>query len=193
MARINPVDYETSEGEARQLLDAVKTVLGATPNMTTTMARSAVLEGWLGLSGALRKGTIGGADGERIALGVAEANECSYCLSAHTYLAVNVAGLDSDEVERARRFESSTARSAAVLAFAKAVVETKGDVSDADIEVARAAGLGDGELSDIVGHVAVNVLTNYFNKAFEVDVDFPVVDPELVAVEVPAPRLGRIM
>jgi AhpD family alkylhydroperoxidase len=178
MARINPIDYEASEGRTRELLDAVKSVLGATPNMTTTMARSAVLEGWLGLSGALRKGTIGGADGERIALGVAEANECSYCLSAHAYLAANVAGLDSDEIEHARSFESSNAKSAAILAFAKAVVETSGGVSDSDIETARAAGLGDAELSDTVAHVAVNVLTNYFNKAFEVDVDFPVIEPE---------------
>ena len=33
------------------------------------------------------------------------------------------------------------------------------------------------ELGDIVGHVAVNVLTNLFNRTFAVDVDFPVVEP----------------
>jgi AhpD family alkylhydroperoxidase len=102
MTRIAPVDYATASGRAKQLLDAVKGLLGATPNMTTTMARSAVLEGWLGLNGALRKGSIGAADGERIALAVAEANGCSYCLSAHTYLATNVARLDDEEIRRAR-------------------------------------------------------------------------------------------
>jgi uncharacterized peroxidase-related enzyme len=178
MARINPVDHTTAEVHTKELLDVVKSALGATPNMTTTMARSAVLEGWLGLFGALRKGAIGGADGERIALGVAEANECSYCLSAHTYLAANVARLDADEIERARRFDSSDAKSAAILAFAGAVLDTKGAVSDSDIGAARAAGLSDAELGDIVGHVAINVLTNYFNKTFEVDVDFPVVKPQ---------------
>jgi uncharacterized peroxidase-related enzyme len=178
MSRINPVDYTTAGVHARELLDAVESALGATPNMTTSMARSAVLEGWLGLYGALRKGAIGGADGERIALGVAEANECSYCLSAHAYLAANVARLDADEIERARRFDSSDAKSAAILAFASAVVDTKGAVSDSDVRAARAAGLSDAELGDIVGHVAINVLTNYFNKAFEVDVDFPVVEPK---------------
>jgi uncharacterized peroxidase-related enzyme len=181
MARINPVDYETAGGQAKELLDVVKSALGATPNMTTSMARSAVLEGWLGLFGALRKGAIGGADGERIALGVAEANECSYCLSAHAYLAANVARLDADEIERARRFDSSHAKSAAILAFAAAAVETKGAVNDDDIEAARAAGLSDAQLGDIVGHVAINVLTNYFNKAFEVDVDFPVIEPRRAA------------
>jgi uncharacterized peroxidase-related enzyme len=177
MARIDPVDYETAGGPTKALLDTVKAALGATPNMTTTMAHSAVLEGWLGLNGALRKGSISGADGERIALAVAEANECAYCLSAHSYLATAVAHLDADEVERARRFESSDPRSAAVLAFARSVMETNGGVGDSDIDAAHRAGLTDAQLGDIVGHVAVNVLTNYFNRAFEVDVDFPVVHP----------------
>jgi uncharacterized peroxidase-related enzyme len=178
MPRIDAVDYDTADGRAKELLDAVKAMLGATPNMTTTMARSAVLEGWLGLNSALRKGSINGADGERIALAVAEANECSYCLSAHTYIASNVARLDADEIAHARRFESANAHSAAILAFARAVVETQGQVSDRDLELARGAGLTDAQLGDIIGHVALNVLTNYFNRAFDVDVDFPVVRPD---------------
>ncbi len=177
MARINPVDYETADERTKALLDRVAAALGAMPNMTTTMARSTVLEGWLGLNGALRKGSISGADGERIALAVAEASDCSYCLSAHAYLATAVAGLEPDEVERARGFESSNPTSAAVLTFARAVVETKGHVSDSDIDAARNAGLIDVQLADIVGHVAVNVLTNYFNRAFETEIDFPLVQP----------------
>src|SRR5918994_1712888 len=130
MPRITPVDYATAQGRPKELLDAAKIALGATPNMTTTMARSAVLDGWLSLSRALRKGSISAADGERIALGVAEA-----------------------------------------------VVRTHGGVSENDIRAARDAGLSDAELGDVVGHVAINVLTNYFNRAFDVDVDFPVVEP----------------
>ena len=177
MPRIDPIDYSSVEERPKELLDAVKDSLGATPNMTTTMARSAVLDGWLSLSRALRRGSISAANGERIALGVAEANECAYCLSAHSYLGANVAKLDPDELEKARHFESSDPKAAAILAFAEAVVRTKGGVSDSDIQAAREAGLTDAELGDVVGHVAVNVLTNYFNRAFEVDVDFPLVEP----------------
>lgn len=182
MPEIEPVNYESADGETKQLLDEVQALLGATPNMTTTMARSAVLAGWLGLGRALRGGAIGGADAERIALGVAEANECSYCLSAHTYVARNAAGLDDEEIARARRFESGQARSAAILAFARSILGTRGGVGASELEAAREAGLGDAELSEIVGHVALNVLTNYFNRAFGVEVDFPVVEPESAAV-----------
>ena len=177
MPRVTPVDPATAQGSAKELLAAVKASLGATPNMTTTMARSAVLEGYLGLNGALRKGAIGAADGERIALAVAEANGCSYCLSAHTYLGTNVARLDAAEIERARGFASEEPRSAAILAFAEAVLRTTGGISDADVQAARDAGLDDAALGDIVGHVAVNVLTNLFNRTFAVAVDFPVVEP----------------
>jgi uncharacterized peroxidase-related enzyme len=177
MPRITPVDYATAEGRPKELLDAVKASLGATPNMATTMARSAVLDGWLSLSRALRKGSIGAANGERIALGVAEANGCTYCLSAHSSLGANVAKLDPDELEKARHFQSSDPEAAAILAFAEAVVRTNGGVSDSDIQAAREAAVTDAELSDVVGHVAINDLTNYFNRAFDVDIDFPVVEP----------------
>jgi AhpD family alkylhydroperoxidase len=177
MSRVTPLDPSAANGTAKQLLDAVKSSLGATPNMTTTMAHSSVLEGWLGLNGALRKGSISAADGERIALGVAEANRCSYCLSAHSYLGSNVAKLGEDELESARHFESADPKSKAILAFAEAVLLSRGGLSDADIDAAHRAGLTDAELGDTVGHVAVNVLTNFFNKAFAVDVDFPVVEP----------------
>jgi AhpD family alkylhydroperoxidase len=177
MARITPLDPESAQGRPKELLDTVRAALGATPNMTRTMARSAVLDGWLSLDRALRKGSIGAANTERIALGVAEANGCTYCLSAHSYLGANVARLDTGELEKARHFESAEPKAAAILAFAEAVLRTTGGVSDDDVEAARAAGLTDAELGDVVGHVAVNVLTNLFNRAFEVDVDFPVVEP----------------
>jgi uncharacterized peroxidase-related enzyme len=181
MPRISPLAHATAQGRPKELLDAVRASLGATPNMILTMAHSAVLEGYLGLSGALGKGSISAADGERIALAVAEYNACAYCLSAHTYLGTKVAHLSDDELRAARRFESADPTSAAVLAFAAAVVQTRGGVAESDVQTARVAGLGDQELSEIIGHVALNVLTNYFNRAFEVDVDFPVIQPVLSA------------
>jgi uncharacterized peroxidase-related enzyme len=175
MSRIAPIDPAAAEGRQKELLDVVRRTLGGTPNMTKAMARSAVLEGWLNLGRALRKGSINAVDGERIALAVAQANGCSYCLSAHTYTSANVAKLDEAEIERARRFESDDPKAAAILAFAEAVVGAKGAVGDDDVEAAREAGLSDAELSEIVGHVALNTLTNYFNNAFDTEIDFPVV------------------
>ena len=61
MPRIAPLDPADASGRPKELLDALQASLGATPNMARAMARSSVLEGWIGLSQALRRGSIGAA------------------------------------------------------------------------------------------------------------------------------------
>ena len=46
-------------------------------------------------------------------------------------------------------------------------------MSASSVEELRNQGLTDGEIAEIVAHVALNIFTNYFNIAFDVDVDFP--------------------
>jgi hypothetical protein len=69
----------------------------------------------------------------------------------------------------------------AALKFARAVVDTREGVGDQDIEAIRAAGYDDEQIAEIVAHVALNVLTNYFNKTAQVEIDFPPVEPTRVA------------
>jgi len=92
-------------------------------------------------------------------------------LAAHAVLGAGT-GLDDAAILSARRGEAADPRTAAVFRFAAAVVDTRGGVSDATPDAARAAGLGDGELVEIVAHVALNVLTNYVNRVAGTDVDF---------------------
>jgi alkylhydroperoxidase family enzyme len=44
------------------------------------------------------------------------------------------------------------------------------------VAAVKAAGYTDGEIGEIVGHVALNVLTNYFNNTAKTEIDFPVVN-----------------
>ena len=46
-------------------------------------------------------------------------------------------------------------------------------MADADIEALRAAGFDDGQIVEIIAHVALNLFTNYVNIALDVPVDFP--------------------
>jgi uncharacterized peroxidase-related enzyme len=178
MSRISPVDPATAPAKAKPLLDAVQAKLGVTPNMMRTMAQSpAVLEGYLNLSGALAKASLGGALGELIALDIAEANHCGYCLSAHTYLGANVAKLSDDQIYAARDANSADPKIRAALVFARQLNAQRGDVSDDQVQAVRDAGWDDAAIAEIVAHVALNVLTNYFNVAAQVEIDFPVVLP----------------
>jgi uncharacterized peroxidase-related enzyme len=176
MARLPLVDPATASAPASELLTEVRRRLNAVPNMTRAMANSpSLLEGYLDLAAALGRGRLTAATRARIALTVAQANGCSYCLSAHSYLAEHVAHLDADEIAAARKATAADPKTTAILAFAAAVNDNRGAVTDEDLAAARAAGVSDAEIAETIGHVALNVLTNYFNKAVDVDIDFPVV------------------
>lgn len=49
----------------------------------------------------------------------------------------------------------------------------RGQVNDADVVALRQAGFDDGEIVELLAHVALNLFTNYVNVAFDVPVDFP--------------------
>ena len=105
MNRIDPLDPESATGDARTLLEAVEKKLGMVPNLTRGLAHSpAALDGYLSLMGALAKGALTPRQREQIALAVAEANQCDYCLSAHSAIGGRL-GLDEAEIGRNRRAE----------------------------------------------------------------------------------------
>src|SRR3954469_5171586 len=66
---------------------------------------------------------------------------------------------------------------AALLPLSDAVVRGRGVVSDEVWRSGRESGVTDAEVAEVVGHVALNVLTNYFNILADVDIDWPVVMP----------------
>jgi uncharacterized peroxidase-related enzyme len=176
MSRLPLIQQETATGASADLLAGVQKALGVTPNMTKAMANSpAVLKAYLGFSGALAAGKLPAATRERLALLIAQENGCDYCLSAHTYLAEHQAGLDANAIEQARRGKAEDPKTTAALTFASAVLRTRGSVEDDDLQSAREAGLTEEEIAEVVGNVALQVFTNYFNKTADTDIDWPVV------------------
>jgi uncharacterized peroxidase-related enzyme len=182
MSRLPQLDPTTATGEAADLLRQVQATLGLTPNMTKVMANSpALLRSYLAMSGALATGVLPSAVRERLAIATAESNGCAYCLSAHTYIGANLAGVDGDELERARYAASEDPHVGAILELSQAILTQHGDVDDETWARVRALGVTDAEIGEIVGHLAVNVLTNYFNVLTRVENDWPAVTPRAQA------------
>ena len=183
MSRIpTPASIETAPAAAQPLLQAVKKQLGSVPNMFRVIANSpAALEGYLGLNGALAKGSLDSKTRERIALAVAEINGCDYCLAAHSYLGKNVAKLEDAELAANRTGTSLDAKADVAVRFATKIVRARGHVSAADVELVKGAGYSDGDVVEIVLHVALNTLTNYINETVKTVVDFPAVRPAQAA------------
>ena len=183
MSRIpTPATLHAAPAASRPLLEAVKKQLGMVPNLFRLVANSpAALEGYLGMQGALGKGALPAPTRERIALAVSELNGCGYCLSAHTYLARNLAGLDDAEIAANRAGGSGDAKADAAVRFAAAVVRERGHVGPEDLAGVRAAGYDDAQIIEIVQHVALNTWTNYVNEVAQTDIDFPVALPRKAA------------
>lgn len=176
MTRLKALDPQEATGRSKELFDGIQAKLGMVPNMMRTMGNSsAVLEGYLNLSDALGKGILGSKLGELIALTVAEANSCNYCLSAHSFIGEKLVKIDTDSLLLAREGKSNDPKIAAALTFAKSLVLKGGIVSNSDVEAVKSAGYSEGAIGEIVAHVALNVLTNYFNNTADTEIDFPVV------------------
>ncbi|MBX7435240.1 carboxymuconolactone decarboxylase family protein [Mycobacterium sp. Y57] len=176
MSNFTAVEPETATGRTAELLAQVQKSLGTTPAMTKVMANSpALLQSYLALSGAVAGGTLKPAVRERLAISTAQLNGCEYCLSAHTYIGANIAHIGAAELDSARRAESTDAHVAALLKLSNTIAENGGDVDDADIDAARAAGVTDEEIGELVANLTLNIMTNYFNLLARVDNDWPVV------------------
>ena len=113
---------------------------------------------------------------EQIALTVGEVNGCDYCLAAHSTIG-RMVGLTAEQIMDSRRGTAVDPKAEALVVFARRVVDERGRVSDLDLANARAAGLDDAALAEVVANVALNLFTNYFNHVAETDIDFPKVEP----------------
>lgn len=173
--RLNSVEPAQATGKVKELYDAVQGQIKMIPNLFRVFANSAkVLEAHLGFVGNLSQDSLTPKLREQIAITVAETNGCEYCLSAHTTLG-KMAGLDAGELSAAQSGQSADAKAQAALAFARKVVETRGHVSDADLQAVKTAGYNDAQIVEILAHVASNIFTNYTNNVAQTKVDFPAV------------------
>ena len=173
MTRVTLIDPVDATGQTAEQLTQIKSAFGMVPNMFKAAAASpaALASMWVSF-GALGAGRLGAKLGEQIAVAIADRNNCHYCLAAHTGLG-RKAGASAQEMVEAQAGRSVDPRTGAALSFAVKVVDARGHVSPADVAELRKVGFDDGEIVEIVAHIALNLFTNYLNVSLDVPVDFP--------------------
>ncbi|WP_038174839.1 carboxymuconolactone decarboxylase family protein [Vibrio pacinii] len=173
MNRILPVSQP--QNEAAATLSAMRQQLGMVPNLYASVAHSPnVLNAFLVFNQALSLGRLTAKQRELIALAVGQANQCQYCLSAHTLLAGN-AGIDKAQVLAARQGKAEDALDQALVTFAIQVVEQRGAISDEQFDAARQGGIDDELMIEVLAQITANTFTNYTNHVVQTEIDFPVV------------------
>lgn len=173
MPRLATVNIENAKSDTKAMLEGIQEKMGKTPNIFQGMANSAATLGfYLEGSKALSQSKLTAAEREAIALIIAQTNECNYCLAAHTAIGAG-AGITAEESIKIRSNTASDAKTQTLISFAVKVQNSKGFVSDADLQEFKDAGYGDAEASEVAAIVAMNIFTNFFNHINDTEVDFP--------------------
>jgi uncharacterized peroxidase-related enzyme len=177
MPRTAALKLEQVPAGSKPTLDTFTKSIGFTPNMIATFAQSPIaFNSWAALLGSLSK-ALDVKTRDSIGLAVSEVNGCDYCLTTHSFTAEHMAKLPADEIILARKGHASDPKRDAAVQFARKVIETRGKVSDADLNAVRDAGYTDANVMEIVALVAMYSLTNFFNNVFDPEKDFPAVAP----------------
>jgi uncharacterized peroxidase-related enzyme len=172
MPRLNVIDPANATGKAKELWDGP--LKGKHLNVFKGLANSgAAFNAYVQFSGALKEeAVLNDAEREVIALTVGQRNDCNYCLAAHTMIG-GMVGLEQGETINIRKGQPTDAKHQAIVKFVTALLEKQGNVSDDDLNAFRSAGYNDGAIVEVVGGVALNYFTNFFNHTNQTDVDLP--------------------
>jgi len=171
MSRITALSLEHATDTTRPLLEGVQKKIGFLPNVFKTLAHApAVLAAYLQQSATLGKTSLSATEKEAIFLATSQVNGCDYCLAAHTLFA-GKAGLSAQDILSARHGQLN-----AFATLAQQITESRGHLSLEQLDAARAAGITDAKIIEVVGHIAAQTLTNYLNNLALTEIDFPAID-----------------
>jgi AhpD family alkylhydroperoxidase len=163
MTTLPSLTPDTASGAAQHMLAELVERHGEVGPMVRTMANSAaVLGGYLQLSRSMKRAKLDRRISERISIAVQVRQGCEVCLQVHISAARSLC-VDEDEISLARRATSADPRIATMLAFGVQVYADPSAITTGQVNALREHGFGDREIADVVGVVALNVLTGAFN------------------------------
>ena len=173
MTRLPVLTPDSARGAAQDMLADLVARNGQVGTMVRTMANSpSVLGGYLQLSRAMKRAKLDRRISERISIAVQAHQECQSCLDSHIAAARSL-GLDDGEIEKARRGTSSDPTIAGIVAFGLQVHVKPSAITTNQVDDLRSAGFSNREISDVVGVVALNVITGAFNLVAGLDINAP--------------------
>ncbi|WP_431966887.1 carboxymuconolactone decarboxylase family protein [Actinacidiphila sp. bgisy160] len=173
MSRLHVPSPDEVPAGVKGILDNIGAQFGFVPNMFAILASNpTVLNVVTTLQGSSRR-VLDAKTRHTIALAVSQANGCDYCLAVHSYMSSEFGGMSSEDIDLCRAGSSVDPKRAAVARFAQQVVESRGQVSHADLAAVRDAGYTDPQILAIVTVAVQVLLTNFINNVNQTEIDIP--------------------
>ena len=163
MTKFTVHTMETAPARSRPLLESINKAFGFVPNLFAVFAESpAALQGALAMAEAFSASTLSPAEQQLVALAVSEANDCRFCVAAHSTIAKRVAKADPALVAATLAREPlSDPKLDALVTFTRRMVEQRGFVADADVAAFLDAGYTNGQVIEVLLGVGMKTFNNY--------------------------------
>jgi AhpD family alkylhydroperoxidase len=149
---------------SREALAATTKAWGFTPKLHAILAESpAALIGYDTLFGLVAGSTLSPVEQQVVYQAVNVFHGCEYCTMGHTYLS-RAAGMDEVTIAALRAgVAPADPRLAALFAFTRAVLESRGHAGDAAVDRFIAAGFTRANVLEVVTVIATKTISNYTN------------------------------
>ena len=173
MTKFERFDETTAPEAAVPLIEKSKKAFGRLPGLHSVMAGSpALLEGYQVMHRLFAEETAFDADEKTVVWQTINVyHACHYCVPAHTGIA-KMMGV-SDDVSNALRDETPLPNDKleALRCFTLAMLDSRGNPSEEQLEAFYGAGYGERQVLDIILGLAQKVMSNYTNHVADTPVD----------------------
>ena len=166
MSRLPLQTPETAPEASRPFLQKSLAANGFLPNLVAALANAPVaLETYLTVGEINGRASLTLAEREVVQITAAGIHGCGFCVAGHTAVALKKARLPEALVNEIRdQRPISDPKLNAVAVFARAVIATRGAVSDAQLAAFKAAGFSDASALEVVLGVSLATLCNFANN-----------------------------
>ncbi|MDY0072421.1 MAG: carboxymuconolactone decarboxylase family protein [Thauera sp.] len=178
MSRLPLQTPETAPEDSKPFVAKALANNGFLPNLIGVLANAPVaVETYLTVSAINGRAALPLAEREVVQLTAASVHGCDFCLSGHTAIVMKKVGMEAARALQLQRGEpTDDARLNAVQDFTKAVIASRGAVSDEALAAFKAAGYTDQHALEVVLGVSLATLCNFANNLAK-----PAINPELQA------------
>ena len=154
---------DSAPAASRPVLERMGKAVGFVPNLYAVIAESpAALQGALAISEAFSKTSLSPAEQQLVALAVSEANDCEFCVAAHSALAKHAAGVAPAIVAAVRKREPlADPKLDALVAFTRRIVAQRGFVAEAEVAAFLGAGYTKAQVIEVLFGVGMKTFNNY--------------------------------
>ncbi|MCB1033099.1 MAG: carboxymuconolactone decarboxylase family protein [Acidobacteria bacterium] len=164
---------ETAPTDSRATLVHLEKTLGVIPNLAAAMAGSpSLIKGFAKLREVYyEESSLSPVEVQVLSLTNAYENRCRYCMAIHSAFAVKE-GLSEESLAALREGQPPVEpRLRALSDLSRALIQTRGQVGDGELEAFCEAGFTPAQALEVVLGVAVSILANYSHHLTEAPVD----------------------